>query len=108
MGADLTHILLADDDIDNCLSFKEALEELPLNTGFSVVNDDAQLMNYLSETQQLPSVLFLDLNMPRKKRVACLHRKPIEFDVLKKTTPLKCCNIGPNLSTAKEHFFLHS
>lgn len=39
MKTKLFNILLADDDIDDCSFFKEALEKLSLNTIFNVVND---------------------------------------------------------------------
>jgi CheY-like chemotaxis protein len=67
------NILLADDDIDDCLFFKEALGELGLSTHLTVVHDGEQLMQLLTnETNQLRHVLFLDLNMPRKNGFECL------------------------------------
>ncbi len=66
-------ILLADDDIDDCHFFTEALEVLPVDTKLKIVNDGVELMDYLSEnTEQLPHVLFLDINMPRKNGFECL------------------------------------
>ena len=67
------NILLADDDIDDCLFFKEALEALPVITKLKIVYDGDELMNYLTKnTAQLPHVLFLDINMPRKNGFECL------------------------------------
>lgn len=67
------NILLADDDKDDCMFFKEALEELELTTQLTIVYDGEQLMKHLtSETNHLPDVLFLDLNMPRKNGLTCL------------------------------------
>ena len=67
------NILLADDDIDDCIFFKEALDELPLSTHLTVVHDGEQLMQLLiNETNEFPDVLFLDLNMPRKNGFECL------------------------------------
>ncbi len=67
------HLLLADDDKDDCLFFQDALEELSLTESFHAVHNGEQLMNYLSENiDMLPSVLFLDLNMPRKNGHECL------------------------------------
>ena len=66
-------ILLADDDIDDCLFFKEALEELIVPTQLTSVHNGEQLMQVLTnETNELPQVLFLDLNMPRKNGFECL------------------------------------
>ena len=66
-------ILLADDDIDDCIFFKEAVDELMLSTHLTIVHDGEQLMQLLTnETNELPDVLFLDLNMPRKNGFECL------------------------------------
>ncbi len=68
------NILLADDDIDDRNFFKDALQALPLTTSLSTVNDGDELMNYLlANTEQLPHVLFLDINMPAKNGFECLE-----------------------------------
>jgi CheY-like chemotaxis protein len=73
MNSKHLNILLADDDMDDCIFFKHALEELPLSTQLTTVHDGEQLMNYLLEdSQQLPHVLFLDINMPCKNGLECL------------------------------------
>jgi len=67
------NILLADDDADDCIFFKEALKEFPLPTLLTAVHDGEQLMLLLAkEKTELPNVLFLDLNMPRKNGFECL------------------------------------
>ena len=67
MNLNQLKILLADDDIDDCIFFKEALAELLLSTHLTTVNDGEQLMQLLTnETNVLPHVLFLDFNMPAK------------------------------------------
>jgi CheY-like chemotaxis protein len=67
------NVLLADDDIDDCIFFKNALAELHQSTNLTTVRDGEQLMDYLSEnSEQLPDILFLDLNMPRKNGFECL------------------------------------
>jgi len=66
-------ILLADDDKDDCIFFKEALGELSLSTSLTVVHDGEQLMQLLTrENNVLPHILFLDINMPRKNGFECL------------------------------------
>lgn len=66
------HILLADDDNDDCLLFKDALGDLPLATHLTIVRDGEQLMLLLNAKEELPDVLFLDLNMPRRNGFDCL------------------------------------
>lgn len=65
-------VLLADDDIDDCVLFEDALTEISISTVLSTVNDGEQLMRKLFEDGVLPDVLFLDLNMPRKNGYDCL------------------------------------
>ncbi len=67
------YILLADDDMDDCRFFREALEALPFSTSEKAVNDGEELMQLLTNTiEKLPHVLFMDLNMPRKNGFQCL------------------------------------
>jgi CheY-like chemotaxis protein len=69
------NILLADDDLDDCNFFKQALEELSPSAQLTTVHDGEELMNYLSENSprnEGTDVLFLDINMPRKNGLECL------------------------------------
>jgi CheY-like chemotaxis protein len=67
------NILLADDDRDDRFLFQEALSELPMKADLRTVHDGEALMNYLEENaHNLPDVLFLDLNMPKKNGFECL------------------------------------
>jgi len=72
MNSTSIHLLLADDDKDDCLFFQDALDELSLVASFKAVYDGEQLMNFLLKESTLPTVLFLDLNMPRKNGFECL------------------------------------
>ena len=66
-------ILLADDDEDDCMFFRDALNELSLPVSLKIVANGADLMNFLENNPvDLPRVLFLDLNMPRKTGIECL------------------------------------
>jgi CheY-like chemotaxis protein len=81
------NILLADDDTDDCIFFKEALEELIISTDLTTVHDGEQLMELLmDEENELPHILFLDLNMPRKNGFECLSE--IKQNVKLKDVPV--------------------
>lgn len=85
------HLLLADDDIDDCLFFKEALAQLPYSTEVTEFHFGDQLMQWLIGTDGLPDALFLDLNMPRKNGFQCLseirhHEKLQELPIVIITT----------------------
>ena len=66
-------ILLADDNADDCELVKEAWVEIPISDRLRLVNDGIELLDYLHrkgefmspESSPRPSVILLDLNMPR-------------------------------------------
>ncbi len=67
------NILLAEDDQDDRDFFDMVLKEIPVHTQLTTVIDGEQLMNYLyKNSENLPDMLFLDLNMPRKNGFECL------------------------------------
>ena len=73
MNHDALHILLAEDDDDDRLFFKDAIEEIKVKTVVTMVNDGVELMEYLQKPNvHLPHLVFLDLNMPRKNGMQCL------------------------------------
>jgi CheY-like chemotaxis protein len=67
-------ILMADDDADDRMMVKEAMEEAHLITPLHFVEDGEELLNYLyrrgrySDPNQVqrPGLILLDLNMPKK------------------------------------------
>lgn len=69
-----TFVILADDDEDDRMTFIEAFEELKIRTKVEVYTDGITLMEALKATHsRLPNILFLDLNMPKKSGLECLH-----------------------------------
>lgn len=73
MSENALHILLADDDEDDRMFFKDAIDEIKVKTVITLVNDGLQLMQYLNQPDVvLPNVVFLDLNMPIKGGMQCL------------------------------------
>jgi CheY-like chemotaxis protein len=66
-------IVLAEDDENDRMNFKEALAASKMETNITIVNDGVELMEYLEqEDVEVPALLFLDLNMPRKNGMECL------------------------------------
>ena len=65
---------MADDDLDDQLLIKEALEDTRIANAIDFVGDGVELMDYLHrrgkyadlKEQSLPGLILLDLNMPRK------------------------------------------
>jgi len=75
-------ILLADDDLDDCLLTQDALEESRLSNDLRLVHDGEELLAYLFQrgpyaaagTAPRPGVILLDLNMPRMDGREALER----------------------------------
>lgn len=73
MADDITRIILADDDEDDKMFFKDAFDELKMNTSVQTAKHGKELLECLSEaTTLLPNIIFLDLNMPIMNGIECL------------------------------------
>ncbi len=74
MSTTQLNIILADDDADDCTFFHDALAEVQQSTHLTIVSDGEMLMKHLFEnSESLPHILFLDINMPRKDGFQCLQ-----------------------------------
>ena len=106
------NILLADDDMDDRTFFTQAIKELELPTQLNTVNDGEELMDHLSKnTENLPDVLFLDINMPRKNGIECLSEirkneklKDISVVMFSTTNSLDTINL---LFKSGTHVYIH-
>lgn len=68
------HIMFADDDQDDRHFFEEAFREVKIKHKLSTFEDGVELMaNLKDENNDLPHIVFLDLNMPRKSGLECLR-----------------------------------
>jgi CheY-like chemotaxis protein len=77
-----TSILVAEDDDDDYVFFSMAVEEVEIAVALSRAEDGEILMRMLQE--QIPDILFLDLQMPLKSGQECLReiRQDRRYDQL--------------------------
>jgi CheY-like chemotaxis protein len=69
----IQHILLADDDEDDCVLFADVLEGLSTSPRLTTAKNGQHLMQILEERDSLlPDIIFLDVNMPLKNGIECL------------------------------------
>jgi CheY-like chemotaxis protein len=66
----LNSVVLADDDADHALLFGRVLDQVDPSKKLHIVRDGQELLSFL--TQQVPDLLFLDLNMPARHGLECL------------------------------------
>lgn len=83
---DSVHVILADDDGDDCGIFVEALNEVAPHAVIDCTSNGDKLMQKLSEGILLPDIIFLDLNMPGKNGHDCL--KEIRSEETLKSIPV--------------------
>ena len=98
------HILLADDDEDDRVFFREALDEIPVTTSLSAVTDGDELMRFLHHDGRVADVLFLDLNMPGRNGKECLQEIRM-FHHLKKM-PVIIFSTSANFKDVEEAYAL--
>jgi CheY-like chemotaxis protein len=65
-------ILLADDDEDDTFLFQEALLQISVHTSLVTAENGTELMVKLLAGESVPSLIFLDMNMPVKNGLECL------------------------------------
>ena len=96
-------IILADDDESDRINFKEALDEIDIHVLIQTVNDGIELMSYLQdENNQLPDLLFLDLNMPKMNGKECL--KEIRKNLRIKELPIAIYSTSSSEKEIEETF----
>jgi CheY-like chemotaxis protein len=104
-------MIIADDDEDDQMLLKEAIETYSRTILATIIPDGKQLMNFLNNGA-IPELLLLDLNMPYKNGTECLME--IRADERLKSIPVVilstsknsrdielCYNLGANLFFTK-------
>lgn len=66
MNLTSTKIIVADDDMDDRALIKKVFEQLGFGECIEFAVDGEELMKNLNEKKKIPSLIFLDLNMPKK------------------------------------------
>ena len=67
-----TKILLVDDDEDDQFFFMDALKEVYPSVQCEIANNGLEAIGQLKSVSPLPSIIFLDLNMPLMNGYECL------------------------------------
>ena len=76
----LRRILLVEDDQVDCMTIKRALEDVRITNPLDMVSNGEEALAYLlSEENDLPGIILMDLNMPRMNGIEFLKRvKPMQ------------------------------
>ncbi|MEO8147461.1 MAG: response regulator [Bacteroidia bacterium] len=71
-------ILLVDDDSDDQFFFMDSLKEITDDVQCTIANNGLEAINFLKKITDLPSLIFLDLNMPVMNGFDCLKHLKTE------------------------------
>ncbi|OYQ36326.1 response regulator [Flavobacterium cyanobacteriorum] len=67
------HILLAEDDTDDRLLFEDAFNDVKIKYTLIIFDNGSDLVAYLHDSDILPHIIFLNLNIPGKTGLECLQ-----------------------------------
>jgi len=93
-------ILIADDDNDDIDLLSEAIREEDSSCHCLRFSGAFELLDFLSGSFIKPSVIFIDINMPRMNGKECLKR--IADDTRFSSTPVIMCSTSKNLQEIGE------
>lgn len=68
----ISHVLLADDDEDDRTLFSEAVKVISPDIKVTLAENEPSLLMFLN-SEAVPEVIFLDVNMPLKSGIDCLR-----------------------------------
>ncbi len=104
------NVILVDDDPDDRDLFAEAMNMVDPRVHVTMKRDGEELANYLSQESDIPDLIFLDLNMPKKNGRECLAdlQKNPRFKsvpVIIYTTSLNPVDIEETFKNGASRFF---
>jgi CheY-like chemotaxis protein len=107
----IKYLIVADDDEDDQMLLKEAIQEFSDSIVTTIIPDGKQLMNFLNKGNK-PELILLDLNMPYKNGTECLleiraneQLRNLPVVILSTSRNIRdielCFNLGANLFFTK-------
>ena len=102
-------VWVVDDDEDDQLIIQSAFSEVDLSVEVLLLNDGTELLPKLDECEELPRLILLDVNMPRKNGFETLKElrsipKFVDLPVIMLTTSADKNDRERSLSLGATHF----
>lgn len=98
----ISNIVLADDDEDDCLLFQDVILDLNIIANVTIARHGEELLQVLEGYNGVPEVIFLDMNMPFRDGLECLKeiRKSQNF----KNVPVIILSTSSHSQTVEDVF----
>lgn len=88
------HILLVEDDEDDKMLFRNAIQKISKDIKCEFASNGTEALRYLNQCDELPSVIFMDINMPMMNGLECLAE--IKRDARFKDIPIVILSTSTN------------
>jgi CheY-like chemotaxis protein len=90
----MMNILLVEDDEDDKMLFRNAVQKISKDIKCEFSSNGRDALRYLNECVELPSVIFMDINMPMMNGLECLEE--IKKDSRLKDIPIIILSTSTN------------
>jgi CheY-like chemotaxis protein len=98
----ISNIVLADDDEDDCLLFQDVILDLNIIANITIARHGEELLQILQKYNGVPEVIFLDMNMPLLNGLECL--KEIRRSPNLKNIPVIILSTSSHSQTVEDVF----
>jgi CheY-like chemotaxis protein len=97
------NIVLADDDDDDCLLFQDVVSDLKINANITIARNGQEVLQLLlDESNAIPDLIFLDMNMPLRDGMECL--KEVRKSRRLKKVPVIILSTSSHAQTVQDVF----
>lgn len=97
-------ILLVEDDKVDAMTVERAMREISISNELVVKGNGEEALDYLKTCDELPCLIFLDLNMPKMNGLEFLNE--IKNDINLKRTPVIVLTTSQDLTDKTESYNL--
>jgi len=69
----VSHVLIIDDDLDDCEIFEEVLQQLDSSIQLTTIYNCYDIITVLSKLESIPDVMFIDVNLTGEDGLKCIE-----------------------------------
>ena len=99
-------IVIVEDDQDDCDLFTDAIKDLRIENEVLCFSNGLDALNYLTETRDLPFLIFCDISMPVMDGLELKRRIEKDEKLKRKSVPIIFFTTAATPQVAKEAYYL--